>query len=289
VPGVAAAIPVLARRVSLESSGGPSSAHLMSFDMSFDMSNDVPDGLRVDERDRFVPGPGGIVIDRVLADELTVDIGDAVDVLGERLEVRRIEPGGNPLFAVAFVDTSDAERFLALDGYVNFVVLALEPSTTPDPDAIATAAPGTETRSTADYAATMEATVDEGFLPVVGALVAIGLAIGGAVVALTTYTATVERARDFAVLKALGASGWFVYRVVIRQSIVLGLVGSSVGLGAAGFVAAFVRRTVPEFLTDLRWGDALAVSALTLAVSLLAAYLPVRRIDRIDPALVFRA
>jgi ABC-type lipoprotein release transport system permease subunit len=46
---------------------------------------------------------------------------------------------------------------------------------------------------------------------------------------------------------------------------------------------------VPEFVTDLRPADAALVVAATLAVSVLAAWVPLRRIERIDPAMVFRA
>jgi ABC-type lipoprotein release transport system permease subunit len=45
---------------------------------------------------------------------------------------------------------------------------------------------------------------------------------------------------------------------------------------------------VPEFLTTLRVSDALGVFAVALLVAVLASWVPVRRINRIDPAIVFR-
>lgn len=285
VPGVLAAIPVQSRLVTVTSRGTELRAHVMSFG--------VPPGLPMAtaDHDRFVPEPGTVVIDRVFADAGGLDVGDDLGLLGGSLTVTRIVPGGNPLFTLVFANAADATRLLGLDGYVAFYVLALEPGADLDQVAIAAApiVPGSEIRTSDQYASTMAATVDEGFLPVVGALVGIGFAIGGAVVALTTYTATIEKARDFAVMKALGASAWFVYRVVIRQSAVIGLSGGVVGLLGAVFVARFVRRIVPEFLTEIVWTDALAVLAVTVLVSLAAAYVPVRRIERIDPAMVFRA
>lgn len=285
VPGVLAAIPVQSRLVTVMSGGTESSAHVMSFE--------VPAALPMaaGDRERFVPDPGSVVIDRLLADAGHLDVGDDFEVLGGSLTVARIVPGGNPLFTLVFANATDADRLLGLDGYVAFYVLALDPGADPAEVAIAAApvVPRSEIRTSDQYAATMAATVDEGFLPVVGALVGIGFAIGGAVVALTTYTATIEKARDFAVMKALGASAWFVYRVVIRQSAVIGMTGGVLGLLGAMFVAGFVRRIVPEFLTEIVWTDAVVVLAVTVLVSLAAAYVPVRRIERIDPAMVFRA
>lgn len=285
VAGVVAAIPVYTRRIAVPTESRDLSAQFMSFA--------TPSGLPVDpaDRARYLPQPGAVIVDSVLASDAGLTEGGSLEVLGERFEVERVQPGGNPLFSLVFVNGADAPDLLGLDGYVSFFSIVLKPGTSIDEvtSDIHALLPGTDARTSAGYAATMSATVDEGFLPVVGALVAIGLAIGGAVVALTTYTATIEKARDFAVMKALGASGWFVYRVVIRQSVIVGVTGSALGVISAALVATFVRRVVPEFVTDMRWPDAVAVAMATVVVSLVAAYVPVRRINRIDPAMVFRA
>ncbi len=122
-----------------------------------------------------------------------------------------------------------------------------------------------------------------------GVLVIIGFIIGVAVIGLTTYTATVEKSRDFGVMKAVGASGRFLYRIVVVQSILVGLAGFGVGLGLAVLVSLFAEEAVPEFVTELRFLDALGVFAAALVMAGLASFLPAARIDRIDPALVFRA
>ncbi len=131
--------------------------------------------------------------------------------------------------------------------------------------------------------------ISRGFLPVLVVLVAIGLVVGGAVIALTTYTATIEKARDYGVLKAVGASGGFLYRVVVEQSLIVGALGGGLGGGAAALAAPLLERSVPEFVTALGWADALWVLGAALGAAVAAAAVPARRIDRIDPAMVFRA
>ena len=242
-------------------------------------------------RERFLPEPGGVVVDGVLAGELGVGVGDPVRVLGRTLEVRRVEEGGNPLFELAFVSGADAPGLLGLEGYVSFFVLVARPGFDLDELGRRAAAvvPGSEAHTSAEFAGAMQEVVDSGFLPVVGALVAIGFVIGGAVIALTTYTATIEKARDFGVLKAVGASSGFVYRIVVAQSLIVGTAGALLGVGASALLAGLIGDWVPEFVTELRAADAAGVLATALAVSLAAALLPVRRINRIDPAIVFRA
>lgn len=130
--------------------------------------------------------------------------------------------------------------------------------------------------------------VTDAFLAAVGVLVAIGFLVGGAVIGLTAYTATVERAREFAVLKAIGASGPFLYRVVIRQSLIVGALGALLGTAAAAS-ATLIERREPEFVTELRWSDASAVFLAALLVAVAASYVPIPRLNSIDPAVVFRA
>jgi putative ABC transport system permease protein len=285
VPGVAAVIPVYARRIAVPARD----RELNVYFMSLAVPEQTP--LPADVRERFVPPPGGLIVDSVFAGDAGVERGDTIDVLGRELKIERVQPGGRPIFEIAFVNGDDAPALLGLDGLVSFYLLATRPGA--DLDEVSRAAeavvPGAETRTSAEFADAMGEVVNQGFLPVVGALVAIGLVIGGAVVALTTYTATIEKARDFAVLKAVGASNGFVYRVVIEQSLLVGVLGSAVGLGVSVLAATLIKRGVPEFVTDLRWTDAAGVFAAILLVSLAAAYVPVRRINRIDPAMVFRA
>lgn len=120
-------------------------------------------------------------------------------------------------------------------------------------------------------------------------VVAIGFIVGGAVIALTTYTAPLEKARDFGVLEAVGASNSFLYRIVIWQGLLVGLTGSALGIGVAAVTAGLIRRSVPEFVTDLYALDALDVFAAAVLMSVVASFVPVHRLNRIDPAMVFRA
>jgi putative ABC transport system permease protein len=285
IPGVQAVVPVYGRRIAFQKD---------AYDLDvFFMSLAVPDGLPVSDetRERFLPAPGGVVIDEVLAGEADLEAGDPIDLLGKTLVVERIEPGGNPLFELAWLNGDDAPELLSLPGYVTYFLLVTAPDAdlAQVEDAASAAVPGSSVSTSAEFAESMSKLVDQGFLPVVGVLVAIGLVIGGAVIALTTYTATIEKARDYGVLKAVGASNRFVYRIVVEQSLIVGFLGAAIGVGASALAVAFIKRGVPEFVTDLRWMDALGLFAAAVAVSIAAAWLPARRINRIDPAMVFRA
>jgi putative ABC transport system permease protein len=284
LPGVRTVVPVYARRIALRPRDAGLNVYFMA--LAVPSRDDVPPAAL-----RFLPRPGTVVVDSVLASKAGVGVGDTLDVLGRPLVVERIEPGGNPIFQIAFMNGADARRLLALDDYVSFWLVAVDPGAAPETVArAATAAvPDSEAHTAADFADATRELVSQGFLPVVGTLVGIGFAIGGAVIALTIYTATAEKARDFGVLKAIGADDGFLYRIVVQQSIGVGAAGAALGIAASSLAATVIRREVPEFVTDLRARDAAAVFVVALVVSAAAALVPVRRIGRIDPATVFRA
>ena len=285
ISGVRLAIPVYARRMAF-------TQHGRDLDVYF-MALGVPAGVPwpAEVRSSFLPPRGGVVVDRVLAGNAGLRVGDELDVLGRKLRVTGIRSGGNPLFQLAFVNGADAPEVLRLGDVTSFYLLSV--SERADIAAVSRAAeqalPGSEASTSAAFADATARLVNEGFLPVVGALVAIGFLVGGAVIGLTTYTATIEKARDYGVLKALGASDGFLYRIVIQQSLIVGVAGAALGIAASALAASLIERRVPEFVTELRFLDAAGVFVVTLVVSVVAAYLPAHRINRIDPAIVFRA
>jgi putative ABC transport system permease protein len=119
-------------------------------------------------------------------------------------------------------------------------------------------------------------------------MVAIAFAVGTAILGMVIYTATVERMREYGVLKAVGATNRHLYWLVTQQGLVTALLGVSIGIGLAWLAAQWIMRVSPQFLVIFR-PNAVLVTALTgLAMGLLAALLPARYVSRLDPARVFR-
>lgn len=115
----------------------------------------------------------------------------------------------------------------------------------------------------------------------------LGLLVGLAVVAQTLYAAVTERAKEFGTLKALGATDRCLGLFVLAQAFGNAGLGSALGLGIAVAVGALLDspRAPVEF-----HGGIMAVSVvLIFLVCLLAAWLPVWRMQRIDPAGVLRS
>ena len=283
VEGVRGVSKAFSRTMSVEVDGKETPLRLMSLERP----PDVLPGQAV-----FFPPPGRINIDAVFAEISGLKEGDTVRLNERELEVGDTFTGGNTVLAqFAFVDVEDARAIFGVPGTVHYLLVSVnDPKATESVrERIDASFPEVDTLTGAEFLEAVRREIKEGFLPVVGMLVIIGFVIGVAVIGLTTYTATIEKSRDFGVMKAVGASGRFLYRIVIVQSVLVGLAGFAVGLGGTILVNRLVEEAVPEFVTELRWLDALGVFAAALVMAGLASFLPAARVDRIDPALVFRA
>jgi predicted permease len=96
-----------------------------------------------------------------------------------------------------------------------------------------------------------------------------------------------RRTREIGVRMALGAHPGSVLKLVLRQGIVLGIIGSAIGIG----VALGVTRYLTSMLYDVHANDPLtmiAVAALLTVVALTACYIPARRAMRVDPVVALR-
>jgi putative ABC transport system permease protein len=106
-------------------------------------------------------------------------------------------------------------------------------------------------------------------------MVGIGVVIGFAVVLLSMYMAVLQRTREIGILKALGASRWFILKIVLAEAVVLGIGGTVVGIGLSFAARALIQVLYPASLTQAvtpEWWP--IAGAISLAGVLLGALYP---------------
>ncbi len=239
------------------------------------------------------PGPGEIVIDEVTSDRYGVEIGDRLLRGTESLTVVGKSSGGDFVFTqVGFVTLETAIEFLRLDpeSQRTFFLLTLgDPS---EAEALAARlearAPGIVLFTGDEFADETRQRILGNILPMLIVVLIVAFVVGLSVAGLTIYTATVEKSREYGILKAEGFTNRFLYRVVIEQSLVTSAFGFVLGVSLIIFIAPFAQGLVPQFVVFVRWQDILGITGATLLMALIAAFIPVRRLAQIDPVTVFK-
>ncbi len=105
------------------------------------------------------------------------------------------------------------------------------------------------------------------------------MTVSAVIIALIIYTMTMDKIREIATLKLIGAPDRTIVGMIVQQAIALGLTGFLLGAALiSSFRTYFPRRVV------LQLQDGLALAAITLVVCLVASGLGVRLALRVDPA-----
>lgn len=237
-----------------------------------------------------IPKAGEIIIDQIVHKDHDVNIGDTINLNGTIFTVAGIASGG-PLFQQSYIRIEEARTLFHLEEVSNFFVVSAEDGQDVQTviDRIEEQISGVDAQTEFEFAKNNEQEIMDKFLPIILVLVGIGFIVGVVIISLTIYTATIEKIREYGVLKAIGAPDRYLYQVVLTQSSIAGGFGFMIGGLLTYFGSDVIKKIEPMFITLVKWEDILIVAGMTLLMIILAAYIPLRRMMKIDPAMVFKA
>lgn len=114
----------------------------------------------------------------------------------------------------------------------------------------------------------------------------LGLIVGIVVVAQTIYAATVDHIREFGTLKAMGASNWNIYQVILAQAFLSAVMGYLIAI----VIAAAISQSSQSGNAPIALPPSVAGGTLLLAIAMCAgaSIISIRKATQIDPAMVFR-
>ena len=120
-----------------------------------------------------------------------------------------------------------------------------------------------------------------------GFVVLVGFIVGAAVTGQIFYNFTLDNLRHFGVFKAMGATDRMLRRMILLQALVVGFIGFGLG---AGFTSLFALRNSGRRTSTmtLNWQLLLASGTAVLVIVLLAALLSIRKVMKLEPAIVFK-
>jgi ABC-type lipoprotein release transport system permease subunit len=236
---------------------------------------------------RTIQRPGELILGRLAANSLEAGVGDELRTGGQSFTVVGIyETGVSYEDAGAVIPLKDAQRLFGKPRQVSFIGVTLhEPA-----QAVAVAAelearfPELLVARTADLTSRMQdfAVLDAVF----GALLGLMLLVGGVVMVNVMLMSVFERTHEIGVLRAVGWRGGRVLRLILAESLALGLLSALAGL-AIGMTLNWLLTLIPVFGDVLGMayapGDVARILALALALGVAGGLLPALRAVRLRP------
>ncbi len=122
-----------------------------------------------------------------------------------------------------------------------------------------------------------------------GITIFIALVVGTVVAGQTFYLFTIDNLRQFGTLKAIGVADRTLVGMILLQGFLAGAIGFSIGTGMeVTFVEIFLRKLATRGLIVL-WQNVAITAGCILFVVVVASWLSIRRVLRLEAAEVFRA
>jgi putative ABC transport system permease protein len=117
----------------------------------------------------------------------------------------------------------------------------------------------------------------------IGVVMTLSVLFGFLVVFLAMYTAILERTREIGILKALGAGQSYVLGILVRETVLMAVIGSFLGIGMSygtrWLIATFIPASMTQAIVYDWWPIA---SGITLAGALLGVLYPAIKAARQD-------
>jgi putative ABC transport system permease protein len=222
---------------------------------------------------------GGLVLSRKAAADLGVRVGDLVTFRHPRAgagglatvssPVRVVGVDASPMRAFAYLSPATAAPLFGLTGMTNLLTVLPSPGhTTADVQrALLNAAHVASAQSVRAATDGLRSSLDQ-FTGILNVAAAVALLLVFLIAFNTASIGTDERAREHATMVAFGLPTRTVLGLTTTESVLIGLLGTVIGLGAGyGLLAWLTATTVAAVMPEI--GITAAVSAGTMAAALL--------------------
>lgn len=230
-------------------------------------------------------GPDEAIVDDLYARSNHTQVGTVLKLLNHQFHVSGIVEHGKGSRVFLPIDTLSALMgspghasvfYIRSDDQKNEQAIIDEIHSTPGLNTY-------EVQTLAEWMSMMTPEHLPGFNIALRVVIVIAVVVGFLVIFQSMYTAVMERTREIGILKSLGASKMYIVNLVIREAILVAIVGILVGIGLTQLLklAVGIRfPTIPFMLTN-QWR--LQATGIALVGSVLGAIYPAWKAARKDP------
>ncbi|WP_159787164.1 FtsX-like permease family protein [Sodalinema gerasimenkoae] len=116
----------------------------------------------------------------------------------------------------------------------------------------------------------------------------LGVVVGIAIVGQILYSSVSDRLKEFGTLKAMGASDWVLYRVIIEQALWMAVLGYLPGMALCLGLSQWVSSSMGIIIL-ITPASAAGIFLLTTVMCVGSGFFAIQKVTRVDPAIVFKA
>jgi putative ABC transport system permease protein len=250
---------------------------------------DVPSFYKMSGGFQFVQGglfrnPNDIIIDTYYARQKNVHVGQSIDLWGKKWNVSGIFEAG--MLAHLVLPLKVEQEMMSATGKISQVLVKVDqPQNVPAViGELRSLLPDNPIYTMQELVSQLAPENVGGVREFINVIIGIGLVIGFGVVCLSMYMAVLQRTREIGILKSLGATRWFILKLILVEAALLAVGGTIVGIvfsfGAKWLILQLVPASIPQVIVPEWWPR---TALITLIGALLGALYPGLSAARKDP------
>ena len=229
--------------------------------------------------------PFDVIIDDVFAATKNYKVGQTIPVLKHDFRICGIVEHGKggrklvPLTTMGELTDTPGKAsvfYLKLDSVSNEAAVRASILATPGMDQY-------DVQTLQEWLSVMTPDHIPGFNAALYVVSGIAVVIGFLVIFQAMYTAVMERTREIGILKSMGASKLFIVQAVLRESMLLALVGIALGVACSYALPVFLHLRWPQLELDITPGWVLRGVVVAFVGALLGALYPALKAASKDP------
>jgi len=231
-----------------------------------------------------------VALDAVFAREHGLTLGDRLPVLGHDMRVVGLTDDTTMFMTpLLFTTTHAMTGMLRAAGTTGSVLVTLNPGADRAAVAARLTAAGLTVRTPAQLHQAALTLATRIYGSPVRLMVGVAFVAGTLIVALVAHTRVTEQQRDLGILKAMGATPGRLRSIALGETAALTGLGAVAALLLTGAARAVLAWWWPAFPVAVTAPTLAATAAAAAAMAVVAAWLPMRRLARLDPATAFRS
>jgi putative ABC transport system permease protein len=220
---------------------------------------------------RFLSGgpfekPDDILIDEYYAQQKNLKVGDRLKLANHDWTVRGIFESGK--LARTVVQLPVLQELTANTGKISFIYVKVDKRSNVRAvlDQLKAKLPDYPIYDMEEFLSQLSVNRVPGLSQFTKVIVALSVIFGFLVVFLAMYTAVLERTREIGILKALGATPAYVLNVLLRETVILALIGSVIGViltyGTRWAIMTYYPATLTQVIVPDWWPIAAMIAIL---------------------------